>query len=1200
MTTQERTSPPNAIAVVGMACRFPGADGIEAYWQMLRDGVEGITHFATEELIDKGVSPQLVRHPDFVAAKGYLPDSSNFDWQFFRYNRADAANIDPQQRVFLECASTAIDDAGFDPARFAGRVGIYAGSDRTPLNTDGDLSPLVRVISHEKDFVATRVAYKLGLRGPAVTVQTACSTSLTAIHMAARALLGGECDAALAGGVAVSPPGEWGYLHESGSVLSPDGHCRTFDARAGGTVPSEGVGVVVLKRLEDAELDGDRVLAVIRGSALNNDGSDKIGFTAPSIPGQSEVIRHAHQVSGVEPGDIGYIECHGTATRMGDPVEVAALTDAFEDLPDGGGPIWLGAVKSNLGHTSAAAGVAGFIKTVLMLKHRELVPTLHYTEPNPLLDLSASPFEVSVRTQPWPGPGTPTAAVSAFGVGGTNAHVVLQAAPEHNSPVAAPGDRVLMLSAATPEALDQLRIRVADRLTTDSGPELAAAARTLLDRRVYPCRQTVVAADSTEAGAALRAARPATTKSLGKVAFLFPGHGVLRHPAGASAYRMLPVFRDVFDEVNAFMREEHNIDITPLVTPDAPSAWFEDFVHQQVCLFALPYALGRQLGAWGIEPTALVGNSVGEFAAAALAGMWTATEAATLVLERSRAIGSSEPGRMLAVAASADEIACRIDLDGPIDISSISRGGVVLSGPVAAVEALLSGSALVGLDTRMLNLEVAGHSSLVRPAGERLTELITAIPPREPQRPMVLNTTGGWAEPAEVAGTKYWAEQVYRPVLLDDCMQTLLDSDCRTFLELGAGSTMLGVLRLQDKWEATHSGIALLGRAEDGNRGLLRGLGALWEHGAGGVEEVLAPAEKGLIRVSLPGHPFAAVDPADIGAATTSVVSTAHHDPTHALAHRLWCAALGVPVAAPQDDFLELGGESLVALQLMRQLRDRLGVDIPAVEFLRQPTFGYLLELLDKQRDDTVSATVPGLVVLREGIGRPLFLIADAAESALSYLELTGHLDDPRPVYGLEPRCTGTRTSVEDNAAEHLTALVSVQPHGPYTLGGWSFGAIVAHELAAKLIARGEEVDLLVCLDAYVPGKAGRRIGSDPAFVAGHLRLLASSMLGLGEVGAQAKRNPALPRLLRDKFVVLAGYRPRPVDCRALVLKVEVDPSEAARLGVELEAFYSGGVTVCPVSGDHWSMLRGQHAAQLAALLTDSLRATEGNTDGNH
>ncbi|MFE9562597.1 type I polyketide synthase [Streptomyces sp. NPDC006487] len=1188
----------DAVAVIGMACRYPGAADVREFWELLRGGVEGITHFETADLIAKGADPELVRRPEFVAAKGVLEGSRMFDWTFFRYNRADASHIDPQQRVFLECASTAIDDAGIDPGRFSGRIGVYAGSDRTLLDSGDDLSPLVRVVSREKDFVATRVAYKLGLRGPAVTVQTACSTSLTAIHMAAQALRGGECDAALAGGVAVSPPGEWGYLHEQGSILSPDGHCRPFDAKAAGTIPSEGVGVVVLKRLADALRDGDRIAAVIRGSALNNDGGDKLGFTAPSIPGQTEVIRRAHEVAAVTPREIHYVECHGTATPMGDPVEVAALTDAFE-AREGDPTTWLGAVKSNIGHTSAAAGVAGFIKTVLMLEHRELVPTLHFSSPNPLLDLDSSPFRVCTETRSWPGDGTPTAAVSAFGVGGTNAHVILQAAPEREQPAAGPRPPVLTLSAASDDALARLRRDLAARLEADDAPDLAQTARALASRRGFGHRQAFVARDRAQAAELLREApRPAAARSLSQVAFLFPGHGVLRHAAGAAAHRLLPEFRAAFDEIGGFVRDTYGVDLSPIVTEaGAPREWFDDWAHQQVGLFAIGYSLGRQLGDWGIKPAALFGNSVGEYAAAALAGVWSPTDAAVLVYERAQGLRATEPGRMVAVNAPLDEVARRVPLDGRIAVSMISRGGVVLSGPEREMTRLLEGDALAGLDLRPLNVDRAAHCDIQAPVADRLTELIGATRTHLPDLRLVSNVTGDWADPQAVCDPAYWAAQVRRPVLLDDGMKTLLGSDCDTFIELGPGSTMLGALRFRGEWDPSHASVPMLGRPEDGERGLLRALGTLWEHGLDLVEETLAGTGERPFLCSLPGHPFALRDPQagqapQAARAERRTPAADRSVPVRGQVERLWCRALGVSSASAADDFFALGGESLMVLNLMTQLREKAGVVVSAAEFLRGPTFGHLLELAEQQRGTAASAPATGAVVLKEGTGRPLFLVADAAESSLSYRALAASLDTERPVHGLEPQvANSSRMSVEAAAAHHLQALLAAQPEGPYTLGGWSFGAVVAHEMALQLAARGERVDMLVCLDAYVPGRAGRTIGSDPEFVLGHLGLMASAVLGIGRVGVQARRNPALRGLLMDKFRVLSRYRPRPAGCPAVVLKVGVDARGAELLRRDISGLYPGGLTVRGVSGDHWSMLRAPHVGELATTLLDALPA---------
>ncbi|MFE2307948.1 beta-ketoacyl synthase N-terminal-like domain-containing protein, partial [Streptomyces sp. NPDC059411] len=464
----------HAVAVVGMACRLPGARDVRAFWSMLRAGRDGISRPAREELLALGADPEYVGRENFVAAMGVIEDSRRFDWPYFRYSRAEAAAMDPQQRVFLECAATAVDDAGIDPARFRGRVGVYAGADRSGVGrNDAALSELARYIGREKDFVATRVAYKLGLRGPAITVQTACSTSLTAVHLAVRALLGGECDAALAGGVTVMPRGEWGYLFEPGGILAADGHCRPFDALAGGTVPSEGVGVVVLKRLADAVRDGDRISAVIAGTAVNNDGADKMAYTAPSASGQAEVIREALRTAGLAPTAIGHVEAHGTATRLGDPIEVQALSEVFGSATDEAGWCALGAVKGNIGHTGAAAGVTGLIKTALMLEHGELVPTVHYSSPNPLLELDRSPFRVATEHRPWPvrEDGAPrAAAVSSFGVGGTNAHAVLVQAPERavrparTRSGAYAGPHLLPLSAATPAGLARLDVVLAEWL----------------------------------------------------------------------------------------------------------------------------------------------------------------------------------------------------------------------------------------------------------------------------------------------------------------------------------------------------------------------------------------------------------------------------------------------------------------------------------------------------------------------------------------------------------------------------------------------------------------------------------------------------------------------------------------------------------------------------------------------------------------
>ncbi|MER5632665.1 type I polyketide synthase [Streptomyces nitrosporeus] len=1286
----------DAVAVVGMACRLPGADDVPAYWAALTGGVDGITRFDPEWLLAEGADPAYVRRENFVPAMGVITGSRRFDRAFFRYSRAEAAAMDPQQRVFLECASTAVDDAAIDPSRFPGRIGVYAGADRVGHHADEEQGELARYIGQEKDFLATRVAYRLGLRGPALTVQTACSTSLTAVHLAARALVGGECDAALAGGVTVMPEGEWGYLFEQGGILSPDGRCRPFDARAAGTVPSEGVAVVVLRRLADALRDGDRIAAVITGTAVNNDGSDKMAYTAPSAAGQSEVIRAAQRIAGVDPADIDYVEAHGTATRLGDPVEVQALAEAFGTVGRDGGPCLLGAVKGNIGHTGVVSGVAGLIKTVLMLERGQLVPTAHFTSPNPLLELEDSPFRIADANAPWPERGTRLAAVSSFGVGGTNAHVVLQGAPSHVPRTVRGGPRPLALSAATPEALGRLAGALADRLDPDGGgaeqpPTLAGTARTLAARRVHRHRRMLVASDPAQAARLLRGVQEgadtapdtgggagsggrtaaAPPRKLGKAAFLFPGQGTLRHGAGAAAYRLLPGFRAAFDEIARTVRDTHGIDLAPVVTdagtgtgtgtdqaPDASGTgagtgagdWFADTVHQQLGLFALGYAFGRQLEAWNVRPAAMLGNSVGEYAAAALAGVWSPADAAELVFRRARAMWDTEPGRMVSVRASAAEVLSRLPAGCEATVAVDGPGSVVLSGPEKAMDDLLAGDPFAGLRTTPVHTRRAFHTKAMEQAAEAVRATLSSVPARPPRRPLISDTTGTWADPQEVAGPDYWAAQLRRPVLLGAAMETLLGSGCTTYVELGPGSSMIAGLRSSPGWNSAHQTVRLTsGPDETGDAALLAALAALWELGADrvladvpDVLDVLDAAdprhgEERVPRCSLPAHPFLgedlrrrgrgrrtdatgpaapaeravapAPDPVTAPAAAARPAPAAAVPPAPAATVRpvlaeLWCRTLGVDGVRDDDDFFALGGESLLAVTLTARIRERTGCALSVTDFSRAPSFGDLVGEVERHLPapsatppaGAVSASrgVPGVAVLGDGgTGRPVFLAADATGTALPYRTLAGLLENAggRPVLGLEDTGGPRPRTVEAVAAGHVRALLRAQPEGPYTIGGWSYGAVVAHEMARQLARRGERVDLLVCLDGFVPDTGGLPAAFAPDFLGAGLRAQAGMVLGTGPAARRLRRSPELRRRFVAGQAAVLRYRPRPVPCPAVLLKASSGQAEADRLRDRLAGLYRGGITVEPVDGDHWSMLARPYAPELALKLLKVLPA---------
>ncbi|MFC9296035.1 type I polyketide synthase [Streptomyces sp. NPDC057011] len=1257
----------HAVAVVGMACRLPGARDVRAFWSMLRAGRDGISRPGREELLALGADPEYVGRENFVAAMGVIEDSRRFDWRYFRYSRAEAAAMDPQQRVFLECAATAVDDAGIDPTRFRGRVGVYAGADRAGAGrNDSALGELARYIGREKDFVATRVAYKLGLRGPAITVQTACSTSLTAVHLAVRALLGGECDAALAGGVTVMPQGEWGYLFEPGGILAADGHCRPFDALAGGTVPSEGVGVVVLKRLADAVRDGDRISAVIAGTAVNNDGADKMAYTAPSASGQSEVIRAALETAGLAPTAIGHVEAHGTATRLGDPIEVQALSEVFGAATDETGWCALGAVKGNIGHTGAAAGVTGLIKTALMLEHGELVPTVHYTSPNPLLELDRSPFRVAAERRPWPvrEDGAPrAAAVSSFGVGGTNAHAVLTSAPDRavrpagarSRSGAYAGPHLLPLSGATPAALARLGQDLAERFAGPgadgaaaatpaapgaAAPEIAGAVRTLAGRRVHKHRQAVVVQDSAaHVAEALRAAagRSATDtaarRTLGKVAFLFPGQGTLKDAAGEAAHRLLPGFRAAFEEVRKVAADDCGVDLTPLITPvitpvtapDGAEDWFADTVHQQLGLFALGFAFGTQLREWGVKPAAMLGNSIGEYAAAALAEVWTLPDAVGVVHLRARAMRDAEPGRMAVVGAPAEEVGPRLPAGCGVTVAVRGNGTVVLSGSEPAMDELLAGDALQGLRVTPVHTRRAFHSPAMDPAAEAVRAHLSSMPSRPPRLPYISNTTGDWADPDTAGAPQTWAAHLREPVLLDAGTATLLASGCTTFVELGPGGSMTGSLRVAPGWNPAHTTVRLApGGRTDADTGLLEALGALWELGVDRALETVhetryADEQDRPARCSLPGHPFLGEDPeeavavrpsrtepAPAAAPRTTAPVPAAGSGTGALRAVLedaWCRTLGVAAVTDEDDFFTLGGESLLALALTTAVRERTGAEVSVTEFSLAGTFAGLTGLVERQLPAAPAAGAVAAtprpaapVTLRAGNGRPVFLVSDASGNALPYRALAALIapEGDRPVLALEQHAQigrGGFRPIEDIAAAHVAALLHAQPTGPLTLGGWSFGAVVAHETARQLALQGREVDLLIALDGYVPDTGRLPVAAAPDFLLGGVRAGLDALLQVGPLAALHRRSPELRRRFLAGQAAVLGYRPRAVACPAVLFKADGDPARAARLRTRLAGLYPAGLRVLPVGGNHWSMLTPPHVGPLAALISDALPA---------
>lgn len=870
------------IAIVGMAGRFPGADDVDALWRNVRDGVESVASFTDAQLRAQGVSQALLDDPAYVKAGTQFKGFDQFDAGFFGYSPREAEYLDPQQRIFLECAWAALEHAGCDAHRWPGKVGVYAGEGPNlylmrhllPAFGLGDgrgIADLLGLMSgNSGGSLCTRVAYKLNLRGPAVTVQTACSTSLAAVHTACQALLGYDCDMALAGGVWLNLLQDGGYLYQQGAILSPDGHCRAFDEKAAGTVIGSGAGLVVLKRLDDALRDGDTIHAVIKGSAANNDGADKVGFTAPSVNGQAEVIRAAQLIAGVEAESIGYIEAHGTGTVLGDPIELAALTQAFQAGTGRTGYCAVGSVKTNIGHLDAAAGVTGLIKTVMALKHRTLPASLHFERPNPQIDFAASPFYVNATTQPWPAGATPRrAGVSSFGIGGTNVHVVLEEAPAALPAHQAAGWQVLPMSAQNAAALQQAGRQLGQHLEASAEQPLADIAHTLQSgRRPMPLRAAIVADSHATAAQALCAPEggfeqvlraPATAP---EVAFLFPGGGTQHANMGTALYHDDPVFRGEVDRCCALLNDTVGMDLRQLIYPAAGAEAAADqklscIEYTQPALFIVEYAMARAWMARGVQPAVMLGHSLGEYVAACLADVFSLEDALRIVTARGRLMQSMPTGAMTAIALTEAELA-PFRAAG-CDIAAINGEQLcVLAGPLQAIEAAEQQLFARGLMPRRLHVAIASHSALTESIVAELQQVVASVARHAPRIAFISNVTGLPITPEQAVDPVYWGLHLRSTVRFADGLSALLATAGRVLLEVGPGETLAGLAR-QHPLAASAAGIwasqAHPQQQARNARQLASVTGALW---CAGVDIDWAACRAGQPRrqVPLPSYPF--------------------------------------------------------------------------------------------------------------------------------------------------------------------------------------------------------------------------------------------------------------------------------------------------------------------------------------------------------
>lgn len=1032
------------IAVVGLSGRFPGARHVDEFWDRLCKGADLVTFFSDEELLRRGVDRPALDDPHYVRAEAVLEDIELFDASFFGFTAREAETLDPQHRLFLEESWGALENAGYNSETYQGRVGVFAGEslntyflhnlypNRKLLNSLGASQV---VIGNDRDYLATQVSFRMNLKGPSLSVQTACSTSLVAVHLACQSLLNRECDMALAGGVSVSVPQGLGGHYQEGGIISPDGHCRAFDAKASGTVKGSGLGVVVLKRLADAMNDRDTIHAVIKGSAINNDGAVKVGYTAPAVAGQASVIEETLALASIEPETIGYVEAHGTGTALGDPVEIAALTQAFRMGTEATNFCAIGSVKTNIGHLDAAAGVAGLIKTILALEHKQIPPSLHFEQPNPNIDFSNSPFFVNTALRSWDTNGTPRrASVSSFGIGGTNAHVVLEEAPASVSSNSFGSHHLLVLSARTQTALVQATDNLAIHLKRCSNLNLADVSYTLsAGRREFEHRLALVCRNREEAVAALtapdrsRVIAGAPRYAKRPVAFMFPGQGAQYVGMGRELYEREPVFSGELDHCAEFLRSSLGVDLREIIyakdlSPEEAAVRLADTHFAQPALFSVEYALAKLWMAWGVVPQAMLGHSIGEYVAACLAGVFSLEDALGLVAARGEIMQRQTRGAMLSVSLTQRE--AESYLSEQISLAAINSPSLcVLSGTIDAIEHLERQLLASDVICRRLHTSHAFHSTMMEPAVEEFAALVQGVALHAPRIPYLSNVTGMWITEEQAVAPRYWARHLREPVQFSQGVAALLNDPAMVLLEVGPGQT-LGALAGQQPGAALDSVTLASLRPPKGEQSevefLLKTVGRLWSVGVEIDWSGFYSAQQRW-RVPLPPYPFERrrywIDPPSSLVIHDRVTSLA--DPieeatlckdaetfstvaaVESSVIEIWRELFGADSIRAKDNFVDQGGNSLIALQLVAQLRATFKIDLPLrVVFESQTVTALARRIFEMVTQDQEMAELDDLLREIESL-TPEELHArlepEPSTAAVAEPVVTANVDDDRP-----------------------------------------------------------------------------------------------------------------------------------------------------------------------------------------------------------
>lgn len=970
-STQDTQTDIDGIAIVSMSGRFPGARSVDLFWDNLKNGVESITSFSDQELDAAGVDQSLISDPTYVKARPVLDDVDMFDAAFFGINPRDAELMDPQHRLFLECSSEALESAGYNPNTYRGSIGVYGGlslntyllnnicADRKTIEDlvgEFQVGSFPTILGNDKDFLPTRVSYKLNLTGPSINVQSGCSTSLVAICQACMSLQNYQCDMALAGGASISFPQTRGYLYQEGGMVSPDGHCRAFDARAQGTIFGAGVGVVLLKRLSDAISDGDSIQAVIRGYALNNDGSRKVSYTAPSVSGQVEVIAMAHAMAGIDAESISYVEAHGTGTPLGDPIEIEALTQAFRATTDKKRFCAIGTAKTNVGHLEIAAGVTGVIKTVLAMKNRQLPPSLHFNQPNPQIDFDSSPFYVNNELTEWKPTDTPLrAGVSSFGVGGTNAHIVIEEAPIGCKSGKSRPAQLVMLSAMTGSALENAAAALAGHLRNYPDTNIADVAYTLqTGRQSFSHRKGIVCENREQAIAQLEApdqkqvwngiAEPGNRT----VAMMFPGQGAQAINMASELYQNEQMFRNHVDYCAAALIPELGLDLRSVLFPqDEGSEEAERLLEQtfitQPALFVVSYALSRLWMEWGVEPKAMLGHSIGEYVAACIAGVFSLEDALKLIAARGRLVQQLPAGGMLAIRSP--ESGIHVYLADGISLAAVNGPNLcVVAGPIGAIEVLHHKLKNDGKACRRLRTSHAFHSNMLDPILTDFRGLVQGIQLSAPQIPYISNVTGTWITPDQSTDPDYWVRHLRETVRFSDGIQTLIDSTDHLLLEVGPGNTLSTIANQHSVGNVKRLAVSSLGRSRSetsDTASLLEAVCRLWLAGVD-LNWMGFYTHEQRQRVALPTYPFERkrfwIEPVHSGTkdhnlASVYGVNGGQEDRTRQAQERVVDDTTAIFCETSRRNDAASGRRAAVAVRVMELLHKSSGVDLSPFNF---------------------------------------------------------------------------------------------------------------------------------------------------------------------------------------------------------------------------------------------------------------------------